>query len=142
MGRGQPANGLGNAECNDRQADEHSDVGSKAGQGKGAEPHNHDVVHPDELKEKIELRMVLCRTGTVVNNDLAQSGGIGARIWGANALDVLFAEELSSFGEVTLNLHTGWYIEADAPLLRGLASAYEATGRRSFAWACRDAGDK
>lgn len=61
---------------------------------KGKSPHNHDVAHPDELKKKIELRMVLCRTGTVINNDLAQSGGIGARIWGANALDVLLAEEL------------------------------------------------
>ena len=86
--------------------------------------------------------MVLGGARAVAHNGRAQDGGIGARIWGANALDVLFAEELSSFGEVTLNLHTGWYIEADAPLLRGLASAYEATGRRSFAWACRDVGDK
>lgn len=113
VGRGKPAYGLRNAKRNDGQADKHSDVGIESGQGKGEEPHNHDIAHPDELKEEIELRMVLCRAGTVVNNYLAQSGGIWVRIWGTNALDVLFAEKLflvrgghceSAHGQV----HRGW----------------------------------
>lgn len=46
-------------------------------------------------------------------------------------------KEFYSFGEVTLNLHTGRYIGADAPLLRGLACIFETTGRQSSAWAYR-----
>lgn len=49
MGRGQPANGLGNAECNDRQADEHSDAEIESRKSKREEPENYDGTHMEEL---------------------------------------------------------------------------------------------
>ena len=82
VGRGQPANGLGNAECDDGQADEQSDAEIESRKSKGEESQNYDASHMEELEEEVEFRMVLGGARAVINNGLAQAGGIGAGIWG------------------------------------------------------------
>ena len=61
---------------------------------KGKSPRIYDATHMEEPEEEVEFRMVLGGARAVVKNGLAQAGGIGAGIWGADALDVLFAEKL------------------------------------------------
>ncbi len=112
VGRGQPANGLGNAECDDGQADEQGDAEIESRKSKGEESENYDATHMEELEEEVEFRMVLGGARAVINNGLAQAGGIGAGIWGANALDVLFAEKL-------VLVRGGWHVVAQAQVHRG-----------------------
>ena len=49
--------------------------------------------------------MVLGGARAVAHNGRAQAGGIGAGIWGADALDVLFAEKL-------VLVRGGWHVVA------------------------------